>query len=561
MSGIRQRSSSQLAAAAIGLAICSLMASCGPKEPKATVGPPSLRRLTETQYRNIISDLFGPDIKIAGRFDPEIRLAGLLAIGQSVAAVTPAGFEQFDRMAHDIAAQVVDEKHRGALVSCRPADPARSDDACASQFIVKYGRLILRRKLTDQEVKSEVAIAGQAAMQLGDFHGGLADELAGLLTRSEFLFRAEYAERGVPNVPSRLTPYSIAQRLSFLLWNSAPDDALLAAAESGELNTQTGVARQADRLLASPRLENGVRAFFADMLGFEDFDTLSKDAVIFPRTTFTALADSKEQAYRTIIGLLLTRNLDYRDLYSSRHTFLTPALGLVYRVPVANADGWTEVDFPRDDLRAGPRGAGILTQAGFLALHSHPGRSSATRRGRAIREQILCQKVPDPPPNVNFAIVQDTNNPKFKTARDRLTAHRTDPVCAGCHQVTDPIGLALENFDGGGVYRASENGAPIEAGGTLDGAAFTDLDGFAKAIRDNPATTSCVVNRVFAYGTGHAIESGDQKLMAYLLARFAADGYRFRGLLRTVATSAAFVEVMPEPDGGQLIAAAVGPSG
>ena len=559
MSGIRQRfGSRRLPAVVIGLVICSLMASCAPKEPKATVGPPSLRRLTETQYRNIITDLYGPDIKIAGRFDPEIRLDGLLAIGQSVAAVTPAGFEQFDRMAHDIAAQVVDEKHRKALLNCRPADPARSDDACASQFIAKYGRLILRRKLTDQELKREVAIAGQAATQLGDFHGGLADELAGLLTRSEFLFRAEYAERGEPNAPSRLTPYSIAQRLSFLLWNSAPDDALLAAAESGELNTERGVAKQADRLLAAPRLENGVRAFFADMLGFEDFDTLSKDAAIFPRTTFTALAESKEQAYRTIIGHLLTRNLDYRDLYASRHTFLTPALGLVYRVPVASPDGWTEADFPQDDLRAGPRGAGILTQVGFLALHSHPGRSSATRRGRAIREQILCQKVPDPPANVNFAIVQDTNNPKFKTARDRLTAHRTDPVCAGCHKITDPLGLALENFDGAGVYRASENGASIDPGGTLDGAAFTDLDGFAKAIRDNPATTSCVVGRVFAYGTGHAVKSGDQKLMAYLLERFAADGYRFRGLLRTVATSAAFVEVMPEPDGGKFIVAAGG---
>src|SRR5690606_19721099 len=144
--------------------------------------------------------------------------------------------------------------------------------------------------------------------------------------------------------------------------------------------------------------------------------------------------------------------------------------------------GWSPYVFPAEDNpKAGDR-AGLLTRVSFLALHSHPGRSSATLRGKAVRELILCQEVPTPPANVDFSVVQDTDNPQFKTARERVLAHQTDAACASCHRITDPIGLAMENFDGSGVFRAMENGVAIDASGVLDGLDYGDAVGLGEAV-------------------------------------------------------------------------------
>src|SRR5262249_4661582 len=158
----------------------------------------------------------------------------------------------------------------------------------------------------------------------------------------------------------------------------------------------------------------------------------------------------------------------------------------IYRVPISIAGplDWSAYELPENDPRAG-----ILTQVGFLAVNAHPGRSSATRRGRALRENIMCQKVPDPPPNVDFSAIE-TPDPKIRTARERLAIHCTNPVCAGCHKITDPIGLSLETFDGAGEYRASEKGAPIDASGSLNGKNFEDAKGLGAAVHDDPAVTS-----------------------------------------------------------------------
>jgi hypothetical protein len=177
-------------------------------------------------------------------------------------------------------------------------------------------------------------------------------------------------------------------------------------------------------------------------------------------------------------------------------------------------------------------------QVSFLALHSHPGRTSPTLRGKALRETVLCQKVPDPPGNVNFNVVQDTKNPLYKTVRQRLEAHRTQPTCTGCHKMMDPIGLSLENFDSIGTYRAAENGSTSNA------------EGLGKAVHDHPATTACLVNRLYAYAVGRQpTKSESQWLRADLLKDFAADGYKLRPLMRQIVTSDVFTRVIaPEPD-------------
>jgi hypothetical protein len=149
--------------------------------------------------------------------------------------------------------------------------------------------------------------------------------------------------------------------------------------------------------------------------------------------------------------------------------------------------------------------------------------------------------VPDPPGNVNFNLVQDTNNPNFKTARQRLEAHRTEATCAGCHKIMDPVGLSMENFDTIGGFRTTENGAMIDASGELDGAKFPDVIGLGKAVHDNPSATSCIVNRVYEFGAGHKPTKSEATWMNQSLAAdFKASGYKFPDLLRDIATSDTF---------------------
>jgi hypothetical protein len=526
----------------LGAAACALLlAGCDPKEPASGGGPAQVRRLTEAEYRQTVADIFGDDIKVAGRFEPDMRAEGLLAVGTAKVTVTPAGFEQYDAMAQTIAAQVVDETHRDRLIGCKPANGQAPDAACASAFLKQAGFRLFRRPLTDDELRGAVDVAGNAARTLGDFHAGLAYGLADLLAAPEFLFRGDSTEPD-PDHPGqlRLDSWSMASRLSFLLWDTAPDPELLAAAERGDLHDPRKLAAQVDRLLASPRLEKGMRAYFSDMLAFDAFDSLAKDSVIYPKFSLKVANDAREQTLRTITDFLVAQRGDYRDLFTSRKTYLTRNLGMLYRLPVETRNGWEAHVFPDSDPRAG-----LLTQISFLALHAHPGRSSATLRGKAIRELLLCEPVPMPPANVNFAIVQDTGNLKYRTARDRLTAHRTDAVCAGCHKIMDPIGLALENFDGAGQYRATENGAPIDASGALDGIAFKDAAGLGQAMHDNPATVSCLVGSVYRYATGRAAQPGEADYMAWLKGRFAADGYRLPSVLRRIALSDAFYRISP----------------
>jgi hypothetical protein len=166
-------------------------------------------------------------------------------------------------------------------------------------------------------------------------------------------------------------------------------------------------------------------------------------------------------------------------------------------------------------------------------------------RGKAVREVFLCQKVPAPPANVNFAVAQDTSNPDYRTARARLTAHRTNPTCAGCHKIMDPIGLALENFDGVGAYRADENGAPIDAGGELDGVHFSNAAELGQALHDNPAAPVCLVDTLYKYSSGHAAGPSQRDWLKWLNGRFSAQGYRLTELLRDIALSDGFYAVAP----------------
>ncbi len=487
----------------------------------------AMRRLTEAQYRGSIADIFGPDIKIAGRFEPIVRPQHeLIATGAASSTISPAGLEQFDAMARNIGAQVFDDAHRATFMPCTPDDASKADDGCARATLAPLGRYLFRRPQTAQELASYVDIAARATGKSGSFIKGLELALAAMLVSPDFLYVIESAASG----SGQLDDYARASRLSFLLWNTTPNETLLQAAARGDLSDQAKLEAIAQKMIASPRFEGGVRAFFSDMLLFEKFDEIAKDPIVFPRFNPEVAKALPEQMLRTITDALVTQKGDYRDLFTTRRTFMTRSLGTVYQVPVRAAKGWEPFEFAAGDDRAG-----LLGQAGFLALYSHSGRSSATLRGRAVRELLMCEPVPNPPGNVDFSAVQEINSKTMPTARDRLTVHRSDPSCSGCHKITDPIGLTLERFDGIGSGRLTENGAAIDVADEFEGSRISGAAGLGKAVASNPATSQCVAGRALEYATGRTVEDA-ASLAPTIFQDFTANGYKIASLFFRVAT-------------------------
>ena len=231
--------------------ICGLLFSAQALAAKTLQPVVSFRLLTESEYRHTIADIFGPQILVQGRFEPGRRIGGLLAASSTILSVTPAGFEGYAKTAGSIADQVTSPEKRAQYIKCAPKSASAPDDACASQFIGRYGRLLFRRPLKSDELKSRVALAAKIATSSKDFYTGLRYALAvTLLAAPEFLFQND---RAVPaGKDLTLDPYSRASRLSYLMWNTTPDEELLQAAQTGELATDAGVAKEVDRLMASP---------------------------------------------------------------------------------------------------------------------------------------------------------------------------------------------------------------------------------------------------------------------------------------------------------------------
>ncbi len=518
-----------------GLAIVG----CGSESTSSVeveAGPVALRRLTAEQFERSIHDVLGDHITVPSRIDPDDRRDGLLAVGATFASVTPSGLEKYEAAATTIAQQALDAEHRDDLVQCAPGSTASADDTCATAFIERIGRMLFRRSLTAEELDARVTVANDAATALRDFYGGLELALTSLLVSPNFLFRVEEAEP-VPGDASRmrLTSVSMASRLSYLLWNTTPDEALLAAGEGGALVEDAALATEVERLLASPRLEAGLRSIFSDLYDFKQFDDglIRKDAQLFPAFTQPMIQDAKEQTLRTIVDHLASGE-DYRSLFTTTSSFMTRRLGVVYQVPVATPSGWERYEFPQEADRVG-----LLSHVSLNALHSHPGRSSATLRGKFVREVLLCQDIPTPPANIDFSIVEDTTG-ELRTARDRLEAHVTNEACAGCHVLTDPIGLALETFDAIGMYRAEENGVPIDTSGQIDGIEYDDAAGLGVALSEHPNLGPCLVRSLYRYAVGRGWEVGERALLELLDQRFSESGYSVPDLLREVLLSDGF---------------------
>src|SRR5215472_13017475 len=524
----------------IGLLILIPAALAQPRTPASGRAEPikvALRRITETQYRHTIADIFGPEIKINARFEPEQRVDRLLAIGSAQLSLTSSGFEQYFALASSISDQVLDEKRRTTSVPCKPADPTRADDACAGLFIERYGERLFRRPLTKSETLARLRVASIGAKQTSDFYAGLKLALTSLLLAPEFLFRVETAEPD-PSHPRqyRLDGYTKATRLAFLLWDSAPDPQLLAVARSGAIHTEAGLKQQLKRMISSPRFEDGARAFFADMLQLDGIENLVKDAAIYPKFNQSVADSAREQTLRTTIDLLIRKRQDYRELFTSNDTFINRPLASVYRIPFASSSDWAPYAFPPSSERSD-----ILTQISFLSLFAHPGSSSPTKRGIKLYEIFMCQPTPDPPADVDFSRVQDSSK---GTVRARLLDHMQNTGCAVCHRRTDPPGLALEHFDGLGQLRTMENGTTIDVSAGINGVKFEGAQGLGQFLHDDPRVPGCLVRNAYAYGVGRETDAADEDYLLNQVKAFAGQGYRFPELMAQIASSPEFFRVV-----------------
>lgn len=495
---------------------------------------PVLARLTRSQYTFAIFDLFGPSIVIPPGLQPDLAQDGLLSIGATVSSLSPGGVEKNVDIALKLADQIVAQD---PIPTFACPDPSAS--SCLETRIRDGGRRIWRRPLTEEEVSTLKNLGSAATAALPD--DPMAAEryvLVALLTSPHFLYRFEFGEPD-PDHPDyrRYTAFELASRLSFFLWQSVPDEALLAAAATGELMTEQGLNTQVNRMVESPLARRAVRNFFAEWLDLTTLDELNKDPTLFPHFAVDLGASAREETLRTVEHIVFEKSADIRDVLTTETTFVDKRLASIYGIAAPHLDGFGEVKLPDDGDRAG-----ILGQVSFLAKQAHPVSSSATLRGLFIRERLLCQPLPTPPANLNTAIPEP--GPGALTLRDRLVVHMEEASCAVCHAQVDPIGFGLENFDGIGRWRATDNGGLVDPTGDLDGTPFDGPRQLNVAIANHPDFVPCLVSTLYAYAVGRLPTAGEAALLTELESGFVEGGLRFLTLMRLIALSAGFRKTM-----------------
>ncbi len=494
--------------------------------PTPDLPAPTLKRLTETQYDHAMRDLFGDGVLLPSSLEPDQRVEGLYAVGSAYSTISSYGVEKYEAAAYDIAEQALDDPAvADRYLPCEPT--AVRDDDCARLSLETLGRRAWRRPLTSEELDVLTAVVAEAATTLDDFDAGLTYGWAALLMSPDFLYRVELGDG------QRYDDWEMASRLSFFLWDTIPDDELLEAAEAAELTTDAGLEAQVDRMLADDRIVDGVRNLFTEMLQLDLLDDLNKDPTVFTYMSDSFGSSAREETLQGIEALVLQDDGSYLDLFTTQRAFVDRTMATIYDVTAPERDGFGEVWLPDDGGRRG-----LLGQASFLALQAHATSSSATRRGIFVREVILCQPIPDPPANANTAIPEVSED--APTMRDRIAVHLEDPACASCHELTDYIGLGLENFDGLGMWRDTENGATIDPSGQLDGVAFADAWQLAGVVGQHPDTGPCLVQTVLQYATADLADDIDPALLDWHAQGFADGGWSVLGLLRDVALSPGF---------------------
>ncbi len=508
-----------------------------PVEPQGFKPPaPSLRRLLARQYRSSVRDLLGDAAAAAADPPADSSLNGFDAIGSAQLGVSDDAVTKYEDSARAVATAAMGDTARIAtFLSCDPMAPADAT-ACRKDFAKTFGRLAFRRPLDPEEIDRYAGVAETASTELGDFNSGIEYAILAFLESPSFLYQVEIG--GVdPARPTlrRLDGYELASRMSFFLVGSTPSPALLDAAEKGTLNDAAGARAAAKALLAKPEARAALDSFYGEFLRLRDLDSVVKDASAFPLFTPKLAQAMREETLHLIDDIVWDQNGDYRDVLDADYTFVNGDLAELYGLPKPAGDGsgFIKVQLPEEQKRGG-----LLGQASFLSLFSHAAISSPTLRGKFVRERLLCQAIPAPPANVNTVLPTD---PNAKTAREKLSVHQTAPACKSCHQAMDLIGFGLENYDGIGAFRTTENGETIDPKTDAAGiGAFDGAKSLGTLLRDQQGVTSCMVRNIFRGATGHIDTPGEEPVLKELDQSFTDSGYHLQDLMVELVASDAF---------------------
>lgn len=503
-------------------------ATCDGIEP----GDAPIRRMTRTEYDNTVRDLLGDTTDPARDFVPEEEALGFNNQAKTL-GVTQILAEEYMEASEKIAARAVQKLP--ALVGC---DPAKiGDDACASTFIASFGERAFRRPLEKDEVSRLMGVFDWGRQQ-NDFATGIRLVVEAMLQSPHFLYRVEL---GMPDPVApgvvKLTPWETASRLSYLLWNSMPDDQLFAAAEQGKLSSPADVEAQARRMLDDPRARHAVENFDFQWLGLRNIETLNKDPKTYPDYDPSLRPLWRNETLAFLDYVVFDGEGDLGTMLTAPYSMMNEQLASFYGVSGLKGAGFQRVELdPKQH-------AGFLTQASVLAVNAKPNQSSPVHRGKFVREQLLCQLLPPPPNNIQIKAPDPDPN---ATTRERFSEHSTNPACAGCHHLMDPIGFGFESYDGVGKWRDSDQGLPIDASGAIYESEDVDgpFDGpveLAHKLAESDQVRACVVKQWFRFGYGRAEEKADSCSLSKIQEAFRASGYNIKELLVALTQTDAFL--------------------
>ncbi len=493
---------------------------CGASTP----GPTAMRLLTRAEYDYAVEDLLGDTSKTAANNFAREPLAASFDNDVTLNRISADGLKRYMEAAESIAARTVRER-LASVASCADASAA-----CGREAILKLAKKAYRRPLSAQEAQTLTQVFDDG-MQHSGFATGIEWGMASLLLAPQFLYREErYAAEQAEL--TRLDNYHLATRLSFFVWSSLPDDALLAAADKGELSTDEGVSVQVERMLQDPKAERGKLRFLQLWLGVDNLDVERKDEAIYPLWT-RSVSKSWEQSFQLYLQHVVRDGNDVRTL------LLSPT---VY----ANADMsmYTSQDASEVFEAFEPQNrVGLLTQPGFLAHFASPNQSSPVLRGVFVLNKLLCQSPGPPPAGVNLVPPEPST---AKTTRERFDAH-AQAGCASCHERIDAAGFLFENYDGMGLYRTEENGMPVDASGEIIKPHDETLKGKLRGVAElserlaqSGQVTDCVAQDWMRFMLGRKLDLGDLCSVYAVQREFAAGGGSFDALVRAVAKSDAF---------------------
>jgi len=422
---------------------------------------------------------------------------------------------------------------REKIFICRPA--ARADEeGCAEKILANLAHHAYRRPVVAEDMTPLLSLYRQGA-QSGGFESGVRLALQKILVSPDFVFRAEYDPAGAnPGSVQRIGDIELASRLSFFLWSSIPDDELLAVAESGRLSEPSVLQAQVSRLLADSRSQALVKNFTGQYLFLRNIERISPDTGAFPNFDEN-LRQSLARETELVVESTLREDRSVADLLRTDYTFLNQRLAEHYGLK-----GIYGNEFRRVAL-TDPRRHGLLGQASILTVTSYPNRTAPTIRGKWVLLQILGTPPPPPPPNVPS--LKDDETTKNLTMRQRMELHRSNPTCAACHKMMDPLGFALENFDGLGQWRDSTgNGDQIDASGVLpDGTMFNGPAGLRDVlVSKRDMFVENFTEQLLTYALGRGVEPYDRPVLRKILRDAASEDQRWSSIILGIVNSVPF---------------------